>query len=186
MDEEVSFLVGIEPVFAGILAIGGMLSDGVGDPPVEALNLAIGLGTEWTGKLVSDAVCLADPVEGMTSGATGSLSPPRVTEAVGELGSIVGEHGVNRVSEGGEKPFEAGGNGVRRPVVDDLDMDEAGGPFDGNEDVGRPSVDAGQVLEIDMDETERRIVEGSDFGRASRLWTLRDAMPFQAAMQRRA
>lgn len=73
-------------------------------------------------------------------------------EAIGELGAVVGEDGMDRVGEGGEEAGEAAGDAISVAVLDDFDMDEAGGAVDGDEDVGGLVLQAGEVLEVDVDE----------------------------------
>lgn len=184
-DEGVSLAVVDEAVFACVLAGDGMVAEGLGQPSVEALGHAVGLGPVGLGELVFDALCLADLVEGMLAGPFVALAPAGVAEAVCELRSIVGEHGVDRVTEGREEALQAGCDGLAAALIDDLDMDEAGDALDGHEDIGRAPFEAGQMLEVDVHIAERLGIEALD--RRRRLGgPLRHAPALQAAMQGRA
>src|SRR5437868_9866002 len=50
--------------------------------------------------------------------------------------------------------LEAGRDGLAVAAGDDLDMNEARGAFDGDEDIGLHLPEAGQMLEVDMHEAE--------------------------------
>ena len=108
--------------------------------------------------------------------------PAGGAEAVGELTAVVGEDGVDGVAEGLEEALQAGGDGLAAALLDDVDVDEAGGAFDGDEDVGGFLVQARQVLEIDMDVAEGLRGEALG-GRRGLALSLRDAVALEAAVQ---
>jgi hypothetical protein len=62
---------------------------------------------------------------------------------------------VDGVTKGGEEAVEGGSDGIGAAVVEDVDMDEAGGALDGDEDISVPTFELGQMLEIGMDIAER-------------------------------
>jgi hypothetical protein len=87
-------------------------ADGLADPAVEALDHAIGLGMEGLGEAVLDSGLCAHPVEGMiTGGFVLGLAGHVDSEAVGELGSVVGEDSVHVSGEMRQEAFEKGGGG---------------------------------------------------------------------------
>jgi hypothetical protein len=96
---------------------------------VEALDHAVGLRPEGLGEPVGDGARGADPVEGVV--ARGSVLGFRLLgdgEAVGELGAVVGQDGVDLKRETGG---ESGGGGG--PAIgEDFEMDQAGGAVDGD------------------------------------------------------
>jgi hypothetical protein len=169
VDVGVSVGLAGEAVLAGVGSGWRGAGEGLGDAAVEAFDHAVGLRVERPGELVDDAMGGADPVERMVAGGWLLAMPPGATEAVGELGAVVGENGVDLVAEAGEEAFEAGRD--RRPVAsgDDRDMGEAGAALDGDEHIGRRPLEPRQVLEIDVHEAERGHLEhprrrGRDLG----------------------
>ena len=83
-----------------------MVVEGFGEAAVEALGHAVGLRPVGPGEFVAHGVVLADLVEGVMAGAAVALVPACSAEAVGELGAVVGEDGVDGVAEGREEAFE--------------------------------------------------------------------------------
>jgi hypothetical protein len=87
------------------------------------------LRPEGLGEAVGDGARGADPVEGVV--ARGSVLGFRLLgdgEAVGELGAVVGQDGVDLKRETGG---ESGGGGG--PAIgEDFEMDQAGGAVDGD------------------------------------------------------
>ena len=166
-----------------------MAAQGLGQASIEAFGHAVGLGAVRPGELVTGAVGLAGLVERVCAAASAGRvvapAPAGVAETVGELRSVVGEDGVDRMSEGLEEALQAGGDGFSPAILDDLDVNETGGSFDGHEDIGAPPLQARQVLEVDVDIAKGRGREGS----RRRLWSLgplRHAPTLEAAMQPRA
>src|SRR3546814_4234092 len=68
VDEAVSLGVAGEAVLAAVACGRWRVAQGVGDPPVEAFDHAVGLRRERSGEPVLDAAPGAQPVEGMTAG----------------------------------------------------------------------------------------------------------------------
>jgi hypothetical protein len=62
------------------------------------------------GQLVLDAMRGAQLIEGMAANACRTAGVAGSAEAVGELGAVIGEHGVNRVSERLEEAGKGVGN----------------------------------------------------------------------------
>jgi hypothetical protein len=121
MDEGISFIVGVEFVFTAVTAVGGRVLEGLGDAAVEALHHAVGLRVEGLGELVLDALGGADLVEGVAfEGLTFGLADHIDGEAIGELGAIIGEDGVDGMAEGFQEAFEAGGDGRGIAAGDDF------------------------------------------------------------------
>jgi len=61
---------------------------------------------------------------------------------------------VDRIAEGVEEALESLGDGLGAAIGQDLDMDEAGGALDDDQDVGRSSLEPGEVLEIGVHVSE--------------------------------
>ena len=59
-----------------------------------------------------------------------------------------------------EEALEAGRGRLGAALRNHLDMDEADGPLDGDEDINRAPVEAVEMLEVDMDVAERGRFEG--------------------------
>src|SRR5215469_18401882 len=81
---------------------------------VEALAHAVGLRPEGPGEAMGDGARGAEPVKGMGAGGFAVRFAFLVDgEAVGELGAVVGQDGVDRQREAVEEAFEkAGGAAV--------------------------------------------------------------------------
>jgi hypothetical protein len=181
VEEGIAVGVGEELVLSLVPGGSGPAGDGLGEPAVEAFDHAVGLGMERAGEAVLDAMVRADPVEGVASAGAALPRPAGASETVGELGAVVGEDGDDLVREDRDEAFEAAGDGLGVTRGDDLDVDEAGGAVDGDEDVARFAFEAGQVLEIDVDEADAGGLEGA--GRwPRRLRPGGDAVSGQAAM----
>ena len=98
---------------------------------VEALDHSVGLGPEGPGEAVGDGVPGADPVEGVRArGFVDGLGFFVDGEAVGKLGAVVGEDGVNREREAVAKALEEGGRGFGSAVGEGFEIDKAGGAVD--------------------------------------------------------
>jgi hypothetical protein len=185
VDEGVALGVVVEAVAAEVGLRSRMGVEGFGEAAVEALGHAVGLRAVGPGELVAHAVGLADLVEGMSAGSGFARAPAGVAEAVGELRAVVGQDGVDGVAEALEEACEAGGDGGPAAVLDDLHMDEAGGPLDGHDDIGRPALQPGQVLQVEVHIAERRGREALR-GLAGVARSLRDAPALEEAVQRGA
>jgi hypothetical protein len=98
---------------------------------VEAFDHAVGLRPEGLGEAVGDGALGADPVEGVLAGGFVLGFALFVDgEAVGELGAVVGQDGVNREREAVEKAGEETGGGGGPAVGQDFEIDKAGGAVD--------------------------------------------------------
>ena len=186
-DVAVSLLVGVEAVLALVFSVGRLGIEMVLEAAVEPLNHAVRLGPEGPGELMADAVCGADPVEGVPPGGRiGGLALLVDGEAVGELRAIVGEHGVDLQREAGQEAFEEGGGIGGAAGWSDLEIDVACGPVDGDEGIGGPALEPGEVFDIDMDEAGR--VTGLEAARRSAFGggPGGQAMTFPAAVKRGA
>jgi hypothetical protein len=58
------------------------------------------------GQTVADAMAKTDAIEGMSTPS--SRKPSTVLRQIGELDSVVGEHGVNAIRNGCDECFEEG------------------------------------------------------------------------------
>jgi hypothetical protein len=146
---------------------------------VEALDHAVGLRPEGLGEAVGDGVRGADPVEGVV--ARGSIPGFCLFvdgEAVGELGAVVGQDGVNREREAVEKTVEEGRGGRGPAIGEDFEIDKAGGAVDRDIGVAAPAAQRRQVFDIDVDEAGwaiglegdgRRLLRGETGGQAVAL-----------------
>ena len=100
-------------------------------PAVEALDHAVGLWPERLGEAVGDGAFGAEPVEGM--GARGfvvGLGFFVDGEAIGELGAVIGEDGVDRQREAVDKARQKAGGGGGAAIGEDFEIDKAGGAID--------------------------------------------------------
>ena len=119
---------------AGIVARRRQCVHGFGQAAVEALSHSIGARGVGSGGQMSDPVGRAEGIERVFAGRFRRISgPDPFGEAVGELGAIIAEHGVDLVSESLEEALHGGGDRCLGAVGQDLDMGEAGGAFDGDE-----------------------------------------------------
>jgi hypothetical protein len=93
-------------------------------PAVEALDHAVGLWPERPGETVGDGARGAEPVKGM--GARGfvvGLGFFVDGEAVGELGAVVGQDGVDGEGKAVEKALEKSGGGGGAAIGEDFEID---------------------------------------------------------------
>ena len=187
-DEGVSLVLGGEAVFSGISAVGWFGGDGFAEAAIEALDHAVGLGMVGFGQPVADALALAEAIEGVAPGAGLACGVLGSAEAVGELGAVVGEHGVDGMAEGVEETGEGGGDGIGTALGQDLDMDEAGGTLDDDEDIGGVAFKTGEMLEVGMDVAERFGGEMAGGVCGDLVWrkAAGDAMAAPEAIERRA
>ena len=105
----------------------------------------------------------AESIERMTAG----WFVPRLIlhidgEAVGELGPIVGEDGMNGMREVSQKALQEPGRGVSIALGMDLQIDVAGGAIDGDESIAFMSLQRWQVLPSDELLQELRDCVGSE------------------------
>ena len=133
---------------------------------VEAFDHAVGLRSEGTDQTVGDPTLGTDAIEGMLArGFVVRLVFLVDSEAVGELGAVVGEDGVDGEREGGEKAFEEVGRGGGPAIGQDLEIDKAGSAVDGDIGVTAAAVERRHVFDIDVDEAGRGVgVKGGGRG----------------------
>ncbi len=125
-----------------------------------------------------------ESVEGMAAEACGWPLP--VLRQIGELDSVVREHGVDAVRNGFDQRFKQRGGGSHVCLFDEFNHSELGGSIDGDEQV-ELAFGGSHLSQIDVEEADRIGVEllsarsvTLDLGQAA------DAMAFQATMKRRA
>lgn len=157
-------------------------TDGFGDATVEALDKAVGLRPIRSGQAMIDVVGGTDHIERMTAGrAAGWLVLHIDGKAVGKLGAIVAQDGVDAMREVGQESIEEAGRGSSIAPAMDLDIDVAGGAIDGDEGVTFASLQGRQMLQVEVNEADSGLFKDADSGL---LWpfALTDAAALQAAM----
>lgn len=165
-NEAVSLVVGCEAVFVAVSGCRWSVAQSFGDAAVEPFHHAVGLRREGLDEAVFDISCGAYSIEGMAAGRFALGLVLHVDrKAVGELGSVVGQDDMDRIGKGIQEAFEAGGNGLGRTAVDDLDIDKAGCPIYGDEDVALLPTQGRQMLQVGMDEADTNLFEGADLRR---------------------
>ena len=126
MDElaEEGVAIGVAGEGAASAAAFVLATDGFGNAPIEAFDQAVGLRMIRLGQTMFDAALLAASIKGMVAGRTaGRLILHVDGEAVGELGAVVGQDGMNLVREVGQEAREEGGCRLAIPSGMDLDID---------------------------------------------------------------
>src|SRR4051794_41540449 len=99
-------------------------ADSLGDAAVEAFNEPVGLRPIRSGQTVIDAVVGADEIERvMTGSAPGRLVLHIDGKAVGELGAVVGQDGVNAMREVDQEALEKARRSLGVAPWMDLDID---------------------------------------------------------------
>lgn len=158
------------------------------DPPVEALDHAVGLGGLGRGQAMLDAQFGAELVELMLA-RRGALA--QAEQAIGELFSVIRENGAD-VDRAGALQVAQETSGVGRGLcLEDTDEDPAGRTVDGDEQVTPRGFMSHlrQILHVDMDVARLVGLEVAVF-RPRRLGLkiaqVADAMPAQATVQARA
>jgi hypothetical protein len=113
-----------------VVALHGSFLDG----SVHAFDLSVCPRVVWLGEPLFDSVKVAEPVEGVSTKACGwSLT---VLRKIGELDSVVGEHGVDAVWNRFDERLEEGGGRSHIGPFKQFDDGEFRGPVDGHEQVG--------------------------------------------------
>jgi hypothetical protein len=159
-----------------------LAANGLSNAPVEAFDHAVGLRVVGLGQAVLDAVMLAELIKGVIAGRfPGRLVLLVDGEAVGELGAVIGQDGVNVVREVGQEAFEEAGRGGSVAPGMDLDIDVAGGAVDGDKGVADAALQGRQVLQVDVNEADAGGLEGAGLGLV-RFGKPADAIALQAAM----
>jgi len=160
----------------------GFPADSFGDAAIEAFDHAVGLRPIWSGQAVIDVVVGADEIERMLAGGPAGRFVLHVDrKAVGELGAVVGQDGVNRIREvSQESPEEAGRSPGIAPAMD-FDIDVAGGAVDGDKGIAFAALQGRQMLQVEVNEADGGLFKDAD-ARPVRLVALADPMALQAAM----
>jgi len=123
---------------------------------VEALDHAVGLRPERLSETVGDGARGAEAVERVLArGSVVGFAFFVDGEAVGELGAVVGQDGVDREREAVEKALEESGGGGGAAIGEDFEIDKAGGAIDRDIGVAAAPAQGRQVFDIDMDEAGR-------------------------------
>jgi len=160
------------------------LDGGVLDGPVHAFDLPVGPGMVGLGEAVFDSTKETEPVEGMaTKACGGSLA---VLGKVGELDTVVGEHGVDAVRNGFDERFEEGCGSPHVGFFDEFDHCELRGPVDSHEQV-ELTFGGSHLGQVDVEETDRIGVELLPLGHiAFDIGQPADAVTLQTPMKGRA
>ena len=174
--------VGVRPEQPARDAALGLAADGIDDTAVEALDQAVGLRSIRPREAVLDTAFGAEPVERVTTGWLVLRFVLHIDgETVGELGTIVGEDGVNGMREVSQKALQEARRGVGIPPGVDLQIDVTRGAIDSDEGVAFAALQRWQVLEIDVNKSNGSLLEDAD-SRLVRFGTLAQAMALEAAM----
>jgi hypothetical protein len=154
------------------------------DGPVHPFDLSVGPGMVGLGQTVVDPITKTDAIEGMSTPSSRKSST--VLRQIGELDSVVGEHGVDAVRNGFDERFEEARGRLHIGLFNKFDHSELRGPVDGHEEV-ELAFGRSHLGQVDMEEADRIAVELLPPGLVSlHLWQPADAMPFQATVQRGA
>ena len=150
--------------------------------PVEPLYEAIGLWSVRPGQPVINFALCADEIERMLTGWPIVRLVLHIDgKAIGELAAIVGQDGVHRMREVVQEALEEAGRGVGIASGMDLDIDVASGAIDRHEGIGLAPLQSRQVLEVDVDEANSRLLEGAALGLV-RFGFPADAVTLQATV----
>jgi len=166
-------------LFVGVIeeAFDGSFLDG----PVHPFDLSVGPGMVGLGQTVADAMMTTDAIEGVSTPSC--RNPSTVLRQIGELDSVVGEHGVDAIRNGPDECFEEGSGRLHIGFFHELDHSELRGPVDGHEEV-EFAFGRSHFGQVDMEEADRIGVELLSPGLVSLdLRQPADAMPFQATVQ---
>src|SRR6185436_10998517 len=130
-----------------------LATDGFGNAPIEAFDQAVGLRMIRLGQAMLDTALLTEAIKRMVAGGpAGRLVLHVDGEAIGELGAVVGQDGINLVREVGQEALEEGGCRLAVPPGMDLDIDVAGSSIDRDKGIALAALQGRQMLEIDVDE----------------------------------
>src|ERR1700738_3825780 len=109
---------------------------------VEALDHAVGLRPGGLGEPVGEGAGGVDPVEGgVPRGSVLGFCLLVDGEAVGELGAVVGQDGVDLEQEVVEEAIKETGRGGGPAIGEDFEIDETGGTIDRDIGVAAPAVE---------------------------------------------
>ena len=102
-------------------------------------------------------------------------------KAVGELGAVIGQDGVNAIWEvSQESPEEARRSLGIAPSMD-FDIDVAGGAVDRDEGIAFAPLQGRQMLQIEVNEADRGLLKDADAGLV-RFSALADPVALETAM----
>jgi hypothetical protein len=160
----------------------GFPADGFGNAAVEAFDEAVGLRSIRSGQAVIDVVFGADEVEGVIAGRPARRLVLHIDgKAVGELGAVVGQDGVNAMWEVGQESREEARRSLGIAPSMDFDIDVAGGAVDRDEGIAFAPLQGSQVLQIEVNEADGRLLKDANTGPV-RLLALADRMALEAAV----
>jgi hypothetical protein len=159
------------------------LPEMLAEAAVEAFDHAVGLRVKRTDQTMGNPMPDADAIEGMLAGRLVVRLGLFVDgKAVGELGTVVGQHGVDGERKAVDKAVEKAGRGGGAAIGQDFEVDEAGGAVDRDIGVAAAAVERRQVFDIEMDKAGRGIgMEGGGRGFLPGQ-AGRNAVPLQAAV----
>jgi hypothetical protein len=141
-----------------------LATDGFGNAPIEAFDQAVGLRMIRLGQAMLDTALLAEAIKRVVAGGpAGRLVLHVEGEAVGELGAVVGQDGMNIVREVGQEALEEGRCRLGIPPGMDLDIDIAGGSIDRDKGVALVALQGRQMLQIDVDKANTGGLEDAGF-----------------------
>lgn len=159
------------------------LHGGFLDGSVHALDLAVGPGVIGFGQTMFDSTAKTDAVEGMTTEASRWSSA--VPGQVGELNTVVGQHGVDAIGNGRNQRFQKRGSSAHVCAFDQFNKGELRGTVDSHEQI-EFAFSGANLGQVDMEVADRVALELLPVGLAAfHFRKTADAMPFQATMQRR-
>jgi hypothetical protein len=167
---------------ASCAAAFGFPADGFGDAAVEALDETVGLRPIRSGEAVINLVVGADEIERVMAGRPALRLVLHIDgKAVGEFGAVVGQDGVNAIWEVGQEPPEKARRSLSIAPSMDFDVNVAGGAVDRDEDIAFAPLQGRQMLQINMNEADSRMLKDADTG-LGRFVPLADRMALEATM----
>jgi len=111
-------------------------ADGLGDPAVEAFDEAVGLWPIGSGQAVIDLLVGADEIERVIAGRPARRFVLHIDgKAVGELGAIVGQDGMNGMWEVSQEALQEARRSFGIAPSMDFNIDVAGDAVDRDEDI---------------------------------------------------
>jgi hypothetical protein len=164
---------------------GGLL-----DCAVHALDLAVGPRVLGLGQPVINVGQGAGVLEGVRAERLLAFEhvpdlgrAPGFAARIGEVGAVVGQHGVDPVGHGLDEDIQEVGGEPRSGFGMQLGEGELGGSVDGDEEV-EPAFGGLDLGDVDVEITDRIALELALVQRvALDIRQAGDAMPLQAAMQ---
>ena len=112
-----------------------------------------------------DTALLTEAIKRMVAGGpAGRLVLHVDGEAVGELGAVVGQDGINLVREVGQEALQEGGCRLAVPSGMDLDIDVAGSAIDRDKGIALVALQGRQMLQIDVDKPILAVSKMPTFG----------------------